>query len=112
MANTEILKVLQLVREAKQSVNETLNTADGAAVKSLEALSTCLEEVEGDLIASALDTKIEELKDYRSQLETVNLQIQQDVDKLKAVGAAVDKAAKALGILIDVVSKAAELAVL
>lgn len=110
MANTEILKVLQVVRDAKRAVNEALFACPGET--ALEELSTLLEDAEGTLIASALDDKVSQLRQYQQQLEGVNRTIKGEVQRLKDVSEKVSRAAKALGILADLVGNAAAIGVL
>ena len=113
MANTERLKALQLVREAKDAVSDALSTVNNATdAKPLESLENCLENLEGDLICSVLEDKIGELKGYQKQLQTINSEISQNIDKLKAVAEKVNTAAKAIGIVVDIIGKASELGAL
>ena len=110
MANTEILKTLQLVRNAKAAVNEAMESTGGARKNALERLSNCLENVEGDLIASALAEKIAKLQGYEKQMASINSEIKQEIEDLEEVADKVDKAAKALGILIGIIGQTAALA--
>ena len=103
MANTEILTGLRLVREAKDAVHEAMDSSGVDQQATLEELSNCLEEIEGDLIASALEEKIKELQEYKKELETVNSKIDQNIKNLKAVSDKVAKAAQALGMLVNIV---------
>ena len=109
MANTEILKTLQLVREAKETVNQMMKSAPAGQIGILERLNNCLEFIEGNLVATALDEKIAKLQAYRKQLNDVNSEIQQDMKDLEAVSKKVGLAAQALGILIDIIGKSTTL---
>lgn len=113
MANTERLKALQLVRDAKDIVRNTLASATNAAEAApLEDLKLCLENLEGDLISSLLEEKIDELKTYQQQLQQINSAINRDIDKLKAVAEKVEIAAKAIGLVVDIITKATALSAL
>jgi len=115
MANTEILDTLKLVRDAKNSVNEEIDNENSKAKpdpvrqKDLEDSRNCLEDIEADLIAGALDEKIAELKGYKAELDDVNKQIQQDVSDLKDLSDKLGKAASALGFLVDVITSSSAL---
>ncbi|UFS70752.1 hypothetical protein LPW11_00850 [Geomonas sp. RF6] len=109
MANTEIIKVLQVVREAKEAVNGALSSSPGD--EQLEKLSTTLEEVESALIFSEIEEKVAQLQQYRKALEEINCGMKTEIEKLKAVSEKVNRAAKALGILADIVGRAATLGV-
>jgi len=113
MANTERLKALQLVRDAKNAVNEALSSVTSAdKANPLQKLENCLEELEELLISSMLDEKIAELQGYQKQLESVNALVKKKIGDLKSVAEKVDAAAKAIGIIIDIVGKVAALAAL
>ncbi|MDD5007096.1 MAG: hypothetical protein PHU49_04250 [Syntrophorhabdaceae bacterium] len=105
MSDKEKFNALQLIRDAKKEVNEAIQSASGDRKKALEKLSNCFENIEGDLIASALDDKIAQLQRYKTQLESVNSEIEKDMKELKAVADKVAVAAEALGKLIDVIGK-------
>lgn len=112
MANTEVLKTLQLVRDAKSAVREALSSATPETAPPLQDLDNCLEEVEGTLICVALDEKIEALRKSRQQLDGICKEINAKMKSLKEVTDRVAVAAKAIGILVDIVAKAAKLAAL
>lgn len=100
---------LQLVRDAKKTVHEAIESSNKDQLKFLERLSTCVEKIEGDLITLVLDEKIAKLREYKRELENVNKEIQQDVKQLKAVSDKVAMAGEALGKLIDIIDKATSL---
>lgn len=105
----KLTTVLQLVRDAKKTINETMESVSGEQGKVLEKLSTCIENIEGDLVASALDEKIAKLQGYKKELESVNTEIKENMKELKAVSDKVAMAGEALGKLIAVISKVAAL---
>jgi chromosome segregation ATPase len=110
MANTEKFKVLRLAREAKDAVRSAQSAVkDADEAKLLEDLKECLEELEGDLICSVLDEKIKELKGYQEKLNAINSEICQNSNELKVVADKVNTAAKAIGRVVDIINKAAEL---
>jgi len=110
MKKTAIKDALQAVRDAKHVVNEALDVASKGDINLLEKLVICLEKVEGDLISSALDKKITQLQNYEQKIKQVNDKIKKDIKHLKDVSEIIDKVAKTLGVLIDILGKAAALA--
>ena len=110
MKEIEIRAALQAVRDAKKIVNKALDVASKDDINLLEELVVCLEKVEGNLISSALDKKIAQLRDYEQNLKNVNKQIQKDIEHLKDVSEIIAKVAKTLGVLIDSIGKAAAFA--
>ena len=66
--------------------------------------------MEGDLIAAQLDDKIDKLRQSQKELEGVCTSINTSISDLKKVADKVALAAKAIGILADLVSTSATLA--
>lgn len=110
MKKTELSDALQAVRNAKKIVNEALDGASKDDKNLLEELVVCLEKIDDDLISSALDKKIMQLRDHEQNLKNVNKQIQKDIKHLEDVSEVIAKVAKTLGVLIDIIGKAAALA--
>lgn len=112
MANTEILKTLQLVREAKSAVQDAKMSASAPDIATLQRLDNCLEKLEGHLICAQLDAKIKELQQSKKKMDDICKNINADIASLKNVAEKVALAAKAVGILVTVVTNAANLAAL
>jgi hypothetical protein len=114
MANTEKMKVLQLVREAKNEVWDAWygGGLDSAQESTMEKLYDDLENIEDDLILSEISKRINKIRSSSKKLETVAKKIRKDIKKLKSIADKVDKVAKALKILVEIASKAGSLGVL
>ena len=114
MANTEIMKVLQLVREAKNEVWDVWygGSLDSAQESTMEKLYDDLDNIEDDLIFGEISKRINKIRSSSKKLENVARKIKKDIKKLKSIADKVDKAAKALKILVEIASKAGSLGVL
>lgn len=109
MANTERLKTIQLVHVALQAAlaaaaDQTLgdkqrDRADTAALQ--------LRVVEGRLIMDEMDELVADLDDQVAPLRSLVTQMKKDVKKLQGVAQKIDVAAKAIGALVEIASKAA-----
>jgi hypothetical protein len=109
MANTERLKAIQLVHVAllaalDAEADETLDTRqrDRAETAALQ-----LRTVEGRLIMDEMDELVADLKNDVVPLRTLVTQMKKDVAKLQGVAQKIDVAARAIGALVEIASKAA-----
>ena len=111
MANTERLKVLALVREARDTVGEA-RLRPGLSSQNLSELNTLyleLDKLEGVLILKDIAARVDALQSDANDLEKIAGDLRASIQALKDVADKVDKAAKAIKILVDIASKAAAL---
>jgi hypothetical protein len=109
MANTERLKTIQLVHVALQAAlaaaadqtlgDEQRDLAETAALQ--------LRVVEGRLIMDEMDDLVADLDDQVAPLRSLVTQMKKDVKELQGVAQKIDVAAKAIGALVEIASKAA-----
>jgi hypothetical protein len=109
MANTERLKVIQLVHVALLAAMDAESDAalgpkqrDRAETAALQ-----LRTVEGRLIMDEIDELVADLKHDVAPLRALVTQMKKDVAQLQAVAQKIDVAAKAIGALVEIASKAA-----
>ncbi len=114
MANTEKMKVVQLVRGAKNAVWDSLyiGNLDPNQESLMQKLYDNLEDLEDDLILSEISERINKIRGCSKKLGNVAKKIKKDIKKLKSIADKVDKVAKALKILVEIASKANSLGVL
>ncbi|MCP4267016.1 MAG: hypothetical protein GY777_15840 [Candidatus Brocadiaceae bacterium] len=114
MANTEKMKVLQLVRETKNAIWDAWDGGglDSAQESMMDKLYDDLDNLEDDLILSEISEHINKIRGCSKKLENVAKKIKKDIKKLKSIADKVDKVAKALKILVEIASKAGSLGVL
>jgi hypothetical protein len=112
MANTERLKVLAAVREARNGVEDLLEkptiTDRGRAL--LERLEQLLDQAEDELILEELSEEVDAIESTSKEIRKVVVKMKSAEQKIQKLVDAVDKAAKALKILADIAVKAAALA--
>lgn len=108
MANTERLKAIGAVREARNSVRSArFDTSIPTRTRTkLEKLYTLLDKLEDDLILRELDEALDALKRAAEKIEVVNEEIREATEKLEAIAEIVNKAAKAVKVLVDIASRA------
>jgi hypothetical protein len=111
MPNIEQSTALQEVRNAKKAAGDARSIADLAPDQRslLENLCVDLDGQEDILILEAIDKKIDALKTAGTRLEETAGKISREISKLQNVAEIVDKAAKAIKILVDVAAKAGTL---
>jgi hypothetical protein len=109
MANTERLKVIQLVHvallaalDAEADPALTARQRDRAETAALQ-----LRTVEGRLIMDEMDELVADLRDEVAPLRALVTQMKKDVATLQGVAQKIDVAAKAIGALVEIASKAA-----
>lgn len=109
MANTERLRVLRAVREAKDAVRSArFETSLPAKSRTkLERLYTLLDKLEDDLILRELDEALDALVTSAEKIEKVSEEIREATKELEGIAEIVEKAAKAVKVLVDVASRAA-----
>lgn len=113
MANTERLKVIQLVRDAR-------NAVDGARLKFkgpprqrklLDELSLDLDDLEGRLILGEIKDRVDQLAGDSQKLQDQAAEMEESITKLESVAAKVDLAAKAVKTLVDIVKAAGSIGI-
>ena len=113
MANTERLKVIQIVRDAR-------NAVDGARLKlkpqskprkTLDQLSADLDDLEGTLILHEIKDRVDQLVADSQKLQDQAAKMKASIKKLERVAAKVDLAAKAVKTLVDIVKAGASLGI-
>lgn len=111
MANTERLKVIQLVRQAKKSAGTARFDISISAKKrnELEKLYIKLDEIEDLLILEEITTKVLTLTQAATDLEVINDNIKENIKELEGIAEMVGKAANAVKILVSLAEQAAEI---
>ena len=109
MANTEKLKVIQLLREARNAVDAARFKADDRQRPILEEALGELDRIEEELIFEELDTHLNALRADSQKLTKLSTRMQKSVQGLKKVAELIEKAAKGVKILVDAGSKLAGL---
>jgi hypothetical protein len=109
MANTERLKVIQLVHVAFLAAldAEADPALDAKQRDRAETAALQLRTVEGRLIMDEMDELVADLKHDVVPLRALVTQMKKDVAQLQAVAQKIDVAAKAIGALVEIASKAA-----
>jgi hypothetical protein len=108
MANTERLKVIQLVHVTLQAAldAEADPRLSDKQHDRAETAALQLRTVEGRLIMDEMDELVADLKNDVAPLRTLVTQMKKDVAKLQGVAQKIDVAAKAIGALVEIASKA------
>jgi len=111
MANTERLKVIQLVREAKKSVGSarfdpSIRSSDR---QILEKLYIKLDDIEDNLILGEIAEKVALLTKASKDLESINKKIKEDIKELEGIAELVGKVANGVKILVNLAETGAEL---
>jgi len=109
MANTERLKVIQIVRQAKKSTASARFdiSISGRKRKELEKLYIKLDEIEDLLILEEITTKVDVLTQASIDLEVINDNIRKNIRELEGVAEMVGKAATAVKVLVSLAVQAA-----
>ena len=109
MANTEKLAIIKMVREAKKMAQNTrYDTTLPIELRiKIEELFIELDSLEDDLILGAIEEKVSSLEKTAKRLSDVSVKIKEDTEKLQALSIKIEKVAKGIGSLVDIVSKAA-----
>lgn len=87
MANTERLKVIQLVRLAKKSTSSARfdTSISGKKRRELEKLYIKLDEIEDLLILEEISTKVDMLNQAATDLEVINADIRENIKELEGI---------------------------
>lgn len=111
MANTERLKVIGSVREAKKTVGISRydESIDISKREVLEELYLKLDDIEDLLIIEEISTKTETLKQAAKELEKISADIKDKIKELEEITKLVDKASNAIKGLVKIVAFAAAL---
>ena len=111
MANTERLKVMGLVHDAKLQVEKALNAKEWPTPqrKTLERLADLLGTIEDDLFVAELSARVQKLKERSTALAKLNRQLEKEIQGVKGVAKAVDKAAEAIKVLAKIAKLSAGL---
>lgn len=109
MANTERLKVIQLVRLAKKSTaSARFDTSISSRKRGeLEKLYIKLDEIEDLLILEEICNKVDILTQAATDLEIINDNIRENIKELEGIAEVVGKAATAVKILVSLAIQAA-----
>lgn len=100
----------EIVKEARAKVGE-LRGAEDLTPKQMNLVDTAyalLVDLEDLLVLANLKASVEKLQDKADKLGTVNANLKNSIGKLKKVAKYVGQAAKAVGVLVDLVAKASE----
>jgi methionine synthase II (cobalamin-independent) len=111
MSNTERMKVITVVRQAKLQVAESRRREGLSAPQSekLKKLYLQIDALEDALILKEVSDNIDVLEEASKSLLTVNDEIKNDIEDIEEVAEYVEKAAKYVGILVKVAKQAAKL---
>lgn len=113
MANTERLNTLQMVVAARKAVGAArtlkLTTKQQDLVDDAYA---CLIELEDTLVLERIKSRIQKLEARGKELSKLTARMKKSIDKLKSIATKVGRAAKAVGALADITSKAASAGIL
>ncbi len=109
MANTERLKVIQIVREAKKSAGSArFDTSLKISIrKEVEKLFIKLDFIEDILILEEITTKVDTLTQASKDLEKINETIKKDIKELEGIAELVGRAASAIKTLVNLTALAA-----
>ena len=111
MANTERMKVLKIVNEAKNMANAA-RTQEGLPRDQREVLEDLfirLSGIEDAIFQAETEEALAAMEQSAGQLKEVNARLKMDIASLKQVAGAVNQVAKAVGMLVDLLTRAAEL---
>jgi hypothetical protein len=114
MANTERLKVIQMVREARNAVNAArFNTKVKAAERrALDDAFVALDDLEGTLILKEVKERVDALVADSTKLEEMAAEMKKSLKHLEAIGEMIEKAAKGIKFLVDIATKASSAGIL
>jgi hypothetical protein len=104
----------EIVREARAKVGE-LRSAEDLTPKQMNLVDTAyalLVDLEDLLVLADLKASVERLQDKADKLGTINANLKNSVGKLKKVAKDVGRAAKAVGVLVDLAAKASSAGIL
>jgi archaellum component FlaC len=106
--NTEIMNALMMVREAEKLVDEARRDPDLTEKQrnNLQSIYALLLDIDDQLVLQDIQQGIDKLKQDSKKLETLADKIPQEVERWKKVAQAVQKAAKGVGTLADILAKA------
>ncbi|WP_428352918.1 hypothetical protein [Methyloprofundus sp.] len=109
MANTERLKVIQIVRQAKKSAGSARFDVSISSKKrkELEKLYIKLDEIEDMLILEEITNKVDALTQASTELEVINDNIRKNIKELEGIAEMVGRAANAVKILVVLAVQAA-----
>lgn len=103
MANTEVRKVLQLVREAEIAIGKALDEGEleNAQCTVLIRTQDKLRELDNLLVLEDIAQSLKKLKQASTVLAKLNREVQQDISKLDAPAEAIEKVAKVVKALVN-----------
>jgi superfamily I DNA/RNA helicase len=109
MANTEKMKALKALHEAKLTVREARFEASipGKDRAKLERLYTYIDKLEDDLILGELDESIESLEKSSKKIKEINEKIRETNKDIEGIADIVDKAADVVSALASMAKAAA-----
>lgn len=109
--NSERVFTLREVRNARRALDRALDrmSDDDPNRDNVQDVVDALEDAEDLLFLQSLTKKLKELGEASKKLAKVNTKIKQDTKALESAVGKVKTAAKAIGILAEVMSKAAAL---
>lgn len=104
MANTEIRKTLQYVREAETEVNAALQQSGLTQAQRdlLDELAEALRDLDNQLVLDDLNAGAASLEEKAKQMARLNKQTQSKLKDLAKLAETVDKVAKAVDGLVKV----------
>lgn len=108
MANTERLRAIQFVREAREAVGSARfdSALSVEERQKLEQANIELNNLEGELILREIRERVDALTNDCARLEALAKDMKQSAEKLKAIAEMIEKAAKAVAVLVEIASKA------
>ncbi len=114
MANTEKLITIQRVMEALEATVDAQLDEDltPGALNRLQSIELRLNRMHRTLVLSVTDTRIAALKRESGRLKAQVTAMKKSVKELKGVAEKIDKAAKAVELLVKILETGAKLAAL
>lgn len=114
MANTERLNALRKVTHAREEVGRIRTRVDltEAQESLVEDTYSALLEAEGTLLHEFLKDEIDTLKSRADALAKLAGRLQRSTDSLKKLGATVKTVANVIGVLAEIIAKAASVGLL
>ena len=111
MANTERLKVIQLVRQAKKSAGTARfdTSLSSSKRKEIEKLYIKLDDIEDLLILGEISSKVDTLTQAAKDIKTINDEIKEKIKELEVIAETVGKVADAIKVLVDLTVAAASI---
>jgi hypothetical protein len=102
MANTEVRKVLQLVREAENAVGDALDAGELTEAQRavLDRTQDKLRELDNLLVLEDLTQSLTKLKKASTTVVALNQKVKKEIAKFKAIVEAVAKVAKGVEALV------------